>query len=432
MPNLFPMKQQIKVLILCWVLLLPGPIQKSAASNTPNAENFTQQHADNLNNEDVEAANDALDTADINTNTEETGGFLKSSIILFAVAFAGIVIAKGCLKKVSSVIFLASALLYIVTEIALFIGFYADANTDVSSYKAQKYNKQIDALNEASQLSSSAGDVAIAKSVAQALVALGFIVAAAMAIIETLLDWPKFTGDCFSTWNDLPKQELYASVKPFLTKLNNFIPIAQVSAADKGGKAAGMIAAMGIGAVAGALIVSAMGTTIGSSFAGIMSNGYTRAAIYGVFAGFATWSAAESGVAASKLKHNSNEFKRLANATKRKTRTNSVDWSKTQAPGDIQQIDPIVVATNKLPSKNGQSVCVQGQDIANDATLDQDCSCKKDNSCLQIKLPNLKANRPNALQFSTIEDSAQTFAESTNSIFAGDLKHSVLNKEKIN
>ncbi len=131
---------------------------------------------------------------------KETGGLLKSSILLFGVTFAGITIAKSCLKKASSATFLASATAYITAEIALFGEFYHDGKKALQSYQANKYDKrQFASLEEASRRADRAAKVALAKTIIQSVAATGFAVASILAITEAAVDFPKFTGDCFST-----------------------------------------------------------------------------------------------------------------------------------------------------------------------------------------------------------------------------------------
>ncbi len=478
----------LRILLICFSLYwtqVHAPVLATDTSPDTSSIQFNPSHGSADDTEDA--------TADSEANIQdglETGGFVKSSILLFAVVFAGITIAKSCLRRASSAVFLVTAFIYVASEIALFSGFYHDGAESLNSYEAQDYDEQVESLREASDQADKASKVAIAKAVVQALVVLGFVVAAVIAIIESVFDWPKFTGDCFAQ-NDRQKNDLeyYAMITPGfqpshyiqsakndvealirLEEMGRFIngerssmdlqtaeaksfqfslaslpdikPLLNVSAnffanaffpsaqaGDKGGAAGAMIAALGIGAIAGAAITSSMAGTLGASYAGMMSSGYVRAAVYGVFAGIATWSAAESGVVADELKSNATEYDRLADQISRlTTETESFNAQGSTTAASQHRLPPggpDAPEQEKLPP----TTCFEGKSLADDVQLDSDCSCRETNTCTKSQLPALSQGRPDVPGGSALSDAANSLTRSADAIFSGDINQARLEGE---
>ncbi len=347
---------------------------------------------------------------------KETGGLLKSSILLFGVTFAGITIAKSCLKKASSVTFLAAATLYITAEIALFTEFYQDGNKALKNYQQNKYDKrQVGSLEEASKRSKRASDAALAKSIIQATAAIGFGVAAVLAILEAAIDFPKFTGDCFST-GVFPETKIQFLAQSLL---NALIPDAKAKV--KFGTIGPLLAGVGVGAAAAVAISSAMTGALGSSMAGALASGYTRGAIFGVFAGFATWSATEAGLASNKLRKNSKEYKRLAGEASRLKKKGQIIISEDEEiyTKEKQAVENISLGPVKK-DEFSPNTCLEGDNIAEDAKADKDCSCRATNTCTKVKLPDLVQDRPDFPGGDTLADAANAFAKSADAILSGD------------
>ena len=350
---------------------------------------------------------------------EETGGVLKSSILLFGVTFAGVLIAKSCLKKASSVTFLAAATLYITAEIALFTKFYQDGNKALKNYQQNKYDKrQVGSLEEASKRAKRAADAALAKSIIQSAAAAGFIAASVIAIIEAALDFPKFTGDCFST-GIFPETQIQFLAQSLL---NTLIP--NTNAKVKFGDIGPLLAGMGIGAAAAVAISSAMSGTLGSSMAGALGSGYTRGAVFAVFGGFAVWSATEAGIAHNKLKKNSSEYKRLAGEARRLKKKGQIIISEDEEiyTREKQSVETISVGPGGKKEEFAPNTCLEGNNIAEDAKADKDCSCRATDTCTKVKLPDLVQDRPDFPGGDTLADAASAFAKSADAIFSGDLK----------
>ena len=349
---------------------------------------------------------------------EETGGLLKSSILLFGVTFAGILIAKSCLKKASSVTFLAAATLYITAEITLFTKFYQDGNKELKAYQENKYDKrQVGSLEEASKRANSAAKAALAKSIIQAAAAAGFIAASVIAIIEAALDFPKFTGDCFST-GVFPETKIQLLAQSLLKAL-----IPNTNAKVEFGTIGPMLAGIGVGAAAAVAISSAMSGALGSSMAGALGSGYTRGAVFAVFGGFATWSATEAGIAYNKLKKNSSEYKRLAGEASRLKKKGQIIISEDEEiyTREKQSVENISTGVGGSKEEFSSNTCLEGNNIAEDAKADKDCSCRATNTCTKVKLPDLEQDRPDFPGGDTLADAASAFAKSADAVFSGDL-----------
>ena len=418
-----------KILLLCWILFAN---QLYAADSTwdasrdasPDATVDANQYSSTYS-AIVDGSGDSSSdsTGDNLKDGEETGGFVKSSVLLFAVAFAGITVAKKCLRRASSVVFLVSAFLYIASEVALFTRFYHDGKKSLDQFAATEYDEQVGALKEASKQASKASKIALAKSIIQAVVVVGFLAASIISIIETVFDWPKFTGDCFASVHQKT---------PFLfTWLDAFIPTAY--GAGKGGFAGAMLGALGVGAVAGAAITSAMAGTLGTSYAGIMANGFVRAAVYAVFGGIATWSATESGIVSTELKSNAREYDRLANQLSRVTRTTGeIEIGRTGAQRGTQALPGYQAGavTGGSESELPETSCFEGQGLAENTRLDSDCSCKKTNTCTKVHLPNLTKGRPDIPGGGDLAAAAQSLGRSANAILSGDLSSAKLEQSQ--
>ncbi len=410
-----------RVIFLCLNLFYVEAVLSPLAAeenSTSDAGKFHEVHLENL---ERQREVDSVPQGDV-SDGKETGGLLKSSIVLFAVTFAGITIAKSCLKKASSVTFLAAAITYITAEIAFFTEFYQDGKKGLRNYQENKYDKrQVGALDEASKRAKKAADIALAKSIIQATAAAGFLVASVLAITEAAIDFPKFTGDCFSTgiFPETPARRLVQSW------LNFLIPDAK--AGVKIGTIGPMLAGIGVGAAAAAAITSSMSGALGSSFAGAMGSGYTRGAVFGVFAGFATWSATEAGIASNKLRKNEREYKRLsqeAGRLKKKRQLVVVEEQETTA----KQRQSVRNSSQGLGNKEQSSydVCLEGQSIGEDAKTDKDCSCRTTNTCTKVQLPSLVQDAPNLPGGDTLANAASAFSNSANAVFSGDLQKAQL------
>ena len=362
---------------------------------------------------------------------EDTGGILKTSILLFGITFAGVAIAKKCLKRASSGIFLASAFSYIMAEITLFSGFYTEGKESIKTHKVEgKNDRQVSSIREASKRSKKASQAALAKSIIQGVAGGGFLAASSMSIIETALDWPTYTGSCFAH-NDLPSS---LPDDPFSRALELLFP--RVHAFSKGGELVGMLAAMGIGAAAAAAITASTTGTIKKTFAKVLSNGYSRAAVYAAFAGVAFWSSSDAAKVSDELKHNSREYSRLADDLSKK----SADSKKIEATDNgetfttsEQSISPSSIGTLSVKEKELKipQNCVKGENLAQ-AQPDEGCLCRQDKTCTQVEFVGLNEKPPTVPEIDSLKEVVGGLSQTTNALFQGDVDQAVLEGKKLN
>lgn len=134
------------------------------------------------------------------SDIKAAGKFLFSNIALFTAAFVAPSLIKHCMKAMSTKIYMASALLYLVNEIGLFTGFNKSINREMVAYLNRgDEDKQIESLETAAKQTRKAKEAAKRRAMIAKVAAAGFSAATAMALYEIYKETPAGGGSPGST-----------------------------------------------------------------------------------------------------------------------------------------------------------------------------------------------------------------------------------------
>ena len=362
----------------------------------------------------------------------------KASVhaLMFASALAAPMVLKQCKKKISAWIFLGSAGFLLATELMNSKKHKEDSKAVEVDLKSQDASeKQIEALEAAAAAADKAADAADKRSKNFKIAAMGFAAAAAAALVEAFLSKPGTapgktppcirpnngicdTGACQASGGGSVPTELE------VTKVENgwrnwfknfgewWLPSAHAMNMKS------LVApAMGIGAW---FLIKKRFPKAQAFINKTLNNGFKRAAVFGAFAGLAFLASRSTKKDAEELRKRAKTYRDLAAKMRRR-----LGLKAGMNTGTLQYIPPVQKSSTSGKGDGDTDLvkvdasCVVGK-TGQFPQVDENCLCKKDNSCKKTTLP--KANIPELPNAATsLNEASNLLKDYSDKTYSGDL-----------
>jgi hypothetical protein len=303
---------------------------------------------------------------------------LVSVITLIAIGFSAIIMGIRCNKSLfktpSALIFVITSIIFFGAEIYYFLKYQKASNRSMEIDRSGAYQEQYDAMKKAESVTKKAAKLAKQKAWVQTGVAVGFGLAAGVALIETFLKKEPFT--CFDSTSmitpsfllDLIIEKAYASEESFLTGKTGEIL-----------KLIGLGGGIGVGAV---LALVKKGKIIKPVVDFAMKNAITRGLLFAVAGGLAGTTSFLTHRQAKLLEERAKGYNRLASA---------IDGMKKGGYEVIDQelvpLTPADLSAQKIVEENQEKGIFFTGGGNTPIIVDKTCSCQKEKNCKKDTAP---------------------------------------------
>ncbi|MBH48885.1 MAG: hypothetical protein CME71_12020 [Halobacteriovorax sp.] len=325
-------------------------------------------------------------------------------------------IAMACFQPISGKIFAAGGVAYLAMEVMNY-GKYKKASTSNQEMYAtldpDTADKQIDASTYAEQQELAAADALGKKASALNIFFMAMTAAAVMAIIEgvrALVPSQQGSDACTGTVTNIDIKKLLNN--GFNGAFDFVFPKAMAKEAEK---VQGPMGTMGILSLAAGAILAYKGVAKGF-LQSALSNGFVRAAVFGVFAGFAMAAKAEVNKAKKKAEENAAVYASLRdrliqalNGASQFAGMGGVQGALRDRLGAYQGI------RDEMNNLNTGAICLVGK--LGEQRVDQQCLCAKNNTCSKAEFSSVGLTNQGLP--SSFASGLDNLASGANSLFAG-------------
>tara|TARA_R110000868_G_scaffold180754_2_gene421422 strand:- start:3218 stop:5017 length:1800 start_codon:yes stop_codon:yes gene_type:complete len=324
-------------------------------------------------------------------------------------------IAMACMQPISGKIFAAGGVAYLAMEVMNY-GKYKKASTSNQEMYAtldpDTADKQIEAFTYAEQQELTAASALGKKASALNIFFMAMTAAAVMALIEGIRAiYPPQAGTdvCTGTVTSIDYKKLfYAS---FDNALGFVFPSAMAKEAEK---VQGPMGTMGILSLAAGAILAYKGVAKGF-LQSALSNGFVRAAIFGVFAGFAMAAKAEVNKAKKKAEENAAVYASLRDRLIQALNSASQFAGMSGVKGAARTLPRYQAIRDEMNSLSGGAICMIGK--LGEQRIDEKCLCAKNNTCSKAEFSSVGLTNQGLP--SSFASGIDNLAGGVNSMFAG-------------
>lgn len=208
--------------------------------------------------------------------------------------------------------------------------------------------------------------------------------------------------------------QMIASAMSFAGNL--VMPSAFAKSSESSAKDSGVLSSMGVlSAIAGG-ILAAVGTASTPILSTILANGFSRAATFGVLAGFQMAAKAEISKGEEKLRDNAKVYAtlrdRLMQALNTKTRFAGINGPKNAFKNRLAAYASI---RDEMNAPDEGAICLTGN--AGEKRVDTNCECRKNNTCAKASFAPVTLKGQNLPGF--YGSSLDTLGQGASSLYAG-------------
>tara|TARA_R110000868_G_scaffold61524_1_gene186916 strand:+ start:28568 stop:30370 length:1803 start_codon:yes stop_codon:yes gene_type:complete len=325
-------------------------------------------------------------------------------------------IAMACMQPISGKIFALGGVAYLAMEVMNYSKYKKASTSNQEMYATldpDTADKQIEAFTYAEQQELAAADALGKKASALNIFFMAMTAAAVMAIIEgvrALVPSQQGSDACTGTVTSI-------DIKKLLNKsLNGAFDFVFPSAmAKEAEKVQGPMGTMGILSLAAGAILAYKGVAKGF-LQSALSNGFVRAAIFGVFAGFAMAAKAEVNKAKKKAEENAAVYASLRDRLMQALNGASQFAGMGGVQGAVRdRLGAYQGIRDEMNNLNTGAICLVGK--LGEQRVDQQCLCAKNNTCSKAEFSSVGLNGQGLP--SSFASGLDNLAGGANSLFAG-------------
>ena len=343
------------------------------------------------------------------TNSEQKiGKQSKAQMMTILAMLMGPSIAMACLQPISSKIFAASGAAYLILEVMNYSK-YKKAGTSNQEMYAEldptTYDLQIEAFTYAEQQELTAASALKSKASALNIFSLGMTAAAVMAIVEgvrALIPSQQGSDVCTGAVSSIDFNKVF----------DLFFASAMAKESEK---VSGAFSTMGILSGAAGAILAYKGIAK-ATIQPALSNGFVRAAVFGVFAGLAMMAKSEVNKAKGKAESNAAIYRNLRLQLERALNGAQQFAGINGVGNNIRNTIPRYEGIrDNMENLNQGAICLVGK--LGEQRIDEKCLCAKNNTCTKTDFSSVNLSS-NGLPGS-YGDILSGLSNGANSLFAG-------------